>query len=818
MASLTGNKVQDTYKGLIKTQDNAEVNVEKNLTDGDGNLIPMTVSQTAVGFTGDVKDSQGNTGTVGQVLSITVNGVEWDSAASSVSADGVTILDSSGVFSVGTIAIANTSGLQAALDGKVDDGQVLTSVPAGAVFTDTQLTQEQVEDYIAGLLVAGGNIDLNYDDVANTLTINAENTTYTAGDGLTLTGTTLDVDSTVVRTTGTQSVGGDKTFSNNVVINGDLTVSGTTTTINTNELDIGDNIITLNSDETGAPTQDAGMEIERGTSANVLIRWNETTDRWEFTNDGTNYSNIPTAADLTAAGSDNYVDGMAFTTANGELRLTRTGVLSDIVVDLDGRYLESYTETDPVFTASPAGGIVSGDITNWNTAHGWGDHSAAGYLTSYTETDPVFTASPASVITLSNIANWHTAYNWGDHAGAGYLTSYTETDPVFSASAAGSITSTQVTNWDTAYGWGDHSSAGYLTSLGTAVVDADFSANGIMTRTGAGTYSTITDNSANWDTAFGWGDHSSAGYLTSLGTAIVDADFSFNGLMKRTAAGTYTTISDNSSLWDNAFSWGDHSLAGYLTGYTETDPVFSASAAGSITSTQVTNWDTAFGWGDHSAEGYLTDLGTAIVDGDFTANGLMKRTAAGTYTSVTDNSTNWDTAYGWGDHSAANYLTEVPNAGIGAGTYGNVADGTKIDTITVDAKGRVTAVATGPVADNSRTDEEIMDLVATVVHTNPSHTDIITAHDDANNKVTFVNGLAFFREAVVQSTAGDHTVTETTSKVSFSNGAIIQVYEDTGSGLIQVDTKVNIDTTSQTAKIYLPVGNFEICIQGYRAV
>lgn len=36
-------------------------------------------------------------------------------------------------------------------------------------------------------------------------------------------------------------------------------------------------------------------------------------------------------------------------------------------------------ETDPVFTASPAGGILAGDITNWNTAYGWGDHASAGY-------------------------------------------------------------------------------------------------------------------------------------------------------------------------------------------------------------------------------------------------------------------------------------------------------------------------------------------------------------------------------------------------------------------------------------------------------
>ena len=38
------------------------------------------------------------------------------------------------------------------------------------------------------------------------------------------------------------------------------------------------------------------------------------------------------------------------------------------------------TETDPIFTASPAFGITGTNITNWNTAFGWGNHAIAGYL------------------------------------------------------------------------------------------------------------------------------------------------------------------------------------------------------------------------------------------------------------------------------------------------------------------------------------------------------------------------------------------------------------------------------------------------------
>jgi len=79
------------------------------------------------------------------------------------------------------------------------------------------------------------------------------------------------------------------TFGAGVVITGDLTVNGTTTTVNSNTVSVGDNILVLNSDETGTPSQNAGIEIERGTSDNVAIRWNETSDKWEATVDGTNY-------------------------------------------------------------------------------------------------------------------------------------------------------------------------------------------------------------------------------------------------------------------------------------------------------------------------------------------------------------------------------------------------------------------------------------------------------------------------------------------------------------------------------------------------
>ena len=57
---------------------------------------------------------------------------------------------------------------------------------------------------------------------------------------------TTSLDSRYVNLTGNESIAGNKTFSNNVIISGDLSVEGTTTTIDSTTLNIGDNTLELN--------------------------------------------------------------------------------------------------------------------------------------------------------------------------------------------------------------------------------------------------------------------------------------------------------------------------------------------------------------------------------------------------------------------------------------------------------------------------------------------------------------------------------------------------------------------------------------------
>ena len=84
----------------------------------------------------------------------------------------------------------------------------------------------------------------------------------------------------------------DVTITNNLTVGGDLNVTGKVNAVNTTVINIQDNKVNLNSAFTGTPVADAGIRVERGDSADVEVLWNETSDNWTLTNDGTNYHAI----------------------------------------------------------------------------------------------------------------------------------------------------------------------------------------------------------------------------------------------------------------------------------------------------------------------------------------------------------------------------------------------------------------------------------------------------------------------------------------------------------------------------------------------
>jgi len=153
-------------------------------------------------------------------------------------------LSTSGLTVTGTLAATAITGSGVL---SIDDTTETTSGTSGSIHTDGGLGVAK-KLHVIGTTTHGGDILSDTDST----------------DSLGSTGVRwlkLWVDA--IQTTANIDIAG------NLIVTGNLTVSGTTTSVDTNIVTIGDNIIVLNADETGTPSQSAGFEIERGTSSNV---------------------------------------------------------------------------------------------------------------------------------------------------------------------------------------------------------------------------------------------------------------------------------------------------------------------------------------------------------------------------------------------------------------------------------------------------------------------------------------------------------------------------------------------------------------------
>jgi len=126
---------------------------------------------------------------------------------------------------------------------------------------------------------------------------------------------------TITLDTGTQA--------GTVVVTGDLQINGTQTTVNSQTLDLVDNIITLNKGENGAGVTEntAGIQIDRGTASDAFMVFDEQTS---FNDPVTQTVKAGTFVFKTA---DNAIIGLrtnAITTGGGDLYLINsgTGVIS----------------------------------------------------------------------------------------------------------------------------------------------------------------------------------------------------------------------------------------------------------------------------------------------------------------------------------------------------------------------------------------------------------------------------------------------------------------------------------------------------------
>ena len=237
----------------------------------------------------------------------------------------------------------------------------------------------------------GGNSDVRITD-SGSVTV-----TYTNSGAINIhgtdTNTDVDVSTTNLKTrlgqlSGTINIGDSTTSDNDIVIRGDLTVQGSTTTVNTETVTIQDNIIVLNSNSAGNPTENAGIEVERGNSANVLVRWNESSDRWQFTNNGSTYYNIPISSDYMNNFKVEVDDGGNVNITDNEILGLRggTAINTDIVTTVSGENHTIEVKHSNVGRSDPAAGAVTLDYDDQFSAVTGVTSNSQGHVTAVNTT------------------------------------------------------------------------------------------------------------------------------------------------------------------------------------------------------------------------------------------------------------------------------------------------------------------------------------------------------------------------------------------------------------------------------------------------
>ena len=266
------------------------------------------------------------------------------------------------------------------------DGSLAYNSTSG-VITYTGPSASEVRAHFS-VTDSGGDGALSYDNTTGVITytgVSAAETEaridahLTGGDGIDYSAGDVAVDSTVVRTTGTQTIAGAKTYSNDATFNGNVTISGTQTIVNSQITSLADSVIELNRDASGTPSEDAGLQVNRGSSADVNLIWDESEGYWSFTNDGSTNFKIATETDDLVEGSTNLYHTSA--RARAAVSVTDAGGDGSLAYN-SGTGVLTYTgpsasETRAHFSASTGIAISSGAISTTITQYTDADATAA---------------------------------------------------------------------------------------------------------------------------------------------------------------------------------------------------------------------------------------------------------------------------------------------------------------------------------------------------------------------------------------------------------------------------------------------------------
>lgn len=222
-------------------------------------------------------------------------------------------------------------------------------------------------------------------------------------DDVTVSGVSTTVKVTESGNTITLDLQDDVTIVNDLTVGGDINVTGSLNSYTTSELLVQDQYITLNSGQT-SPVLDAFVKVERGTT-DVALKWNETTDRWQFTNDGSTYYNIPISSEYDNFNFNVQVGGTSQEVADGGTVTFAQGGGLTVGISGDDTITYSHADTSSQSSVNNSGRTYIQDITLDTYGHITGITSATETVTN-TDTQ---LATAAALIDVSAMGSNTTA-------------------------------------------------------------------------------------------------------------------------------------------------------------------------------------------------------------------------------------------------------------------------------------------------------------------------------------------------------------------------------------------------------------------------
>ena len=245
---------------LIPTQQSIKAYVDSKVTASDLDFQGDSGGALNIQLESEVLDIAGGTGidTVGNANTLTVN------------------IDATVATLAGSQALTNKTLTSPVINTGVSGSAILDSDTMSGVSATTLASSESIKAYVDAQTTAQ-DLDFQGDSGgALNIDLNSEVLDIAGGTGVTTTGS----GNTLTVAIGQPVATSDNVQFANVIATGNLTVNGTTTTINTTNTTVTDSLVEYGTGTSGTPANDAGIVIERGSEANAFMGFDESANKF----------------------------------------------------------------------------------------------------------------------------------------------------------------------------------------------------------------------------------------------------------------------------------------------------------------------------------------------------------------------------------------------------------------------------------------------------------------------------------------------------------------------------------------------------------